>query len=83
VAAAPAGGFVPRAREAPASRPPALGPAARKGWTWWERRAAEAAPIGGAKSAPFRAGKHGAGDRKAAVERRTATRLRTKGAARR
>jgi len=39
-----------RTREAPASRPPALGPAAFNGWTWRERRRAEAHRIEGAES---------------------------------
>jgi hypothetical protein len=44
-------GSYPRTREALASRPPALRPAAFNGWTWRGRRAAEAARIRGVKSA--------------------------------
>ena len=40
-------GSYPRTREALASRPPALRPAAFNGWTWRGRRAAEAARIRG------------------------------------
>ncbi len=64
-------------REAPASRPPALRPAAFNGWTRRERRRAEARRIREAPGLPLlsRPEATAPGTEKPQVERRTATRL--------
>jgi hypothetical protein len=72
-------GSYPRTREALASRPPALRPAAFNGWTWRGRRAAEAARIRG-REERFRPapGSTAPGTEKPLVARREAPRLRKK-----
>ena len=75
MAAAPAGGFVPRAREAPQAVRRHYDRLTSMAGRRRERRSGGSRFRQGAQ-APGPARKHGAGDRKAAVERRTATRFR-------